>query len=277
MYQIKLDFSEQRIKTILRKIIFKKGRLKCPCCGCFKILRIKKEDRYHCQRCRKKFSILSRTWLKNIKIPLPIFIILLSFWLEDVTVGLASKFTGLSRPTVYKYFRLFRKYIVQTIDFEVKNSVQVDEAYFGQFRKQANYFHGKRTYQISEKTCVAGISCPTTGQLTTMIIEGRPGKPVKQFIYRKVPATIKVYSDGSPIYTYLNKYYGYDHQAQTHDLGFHNAYYIESCWSWMKRKLFKQYHHFTRKYAQEYVSELTFKFNTRKRDKNPFYYLSKSL
>jgi hypothetical protein len=45
----------------------------------------------------------------------------------------------------------------------------------------------------------------------------------------------------------------------------------------MKRKLFKQYHHMSRKYAKEYVSELTFKYNTRKEPRNPFDYIAKSL
>lgn len=275
MNKISLEFSESKTKTIFRNIIFKNGRIKCCHCGCFKIHSLKSENRYHCTRCRKKFSILSGTWMKNIKIPLPLFAALLSFWLEDVSIDLAGKLTKLSIPTIRRYYRLFRLNIVKTVEFKPKNSVQVDEAYFGRFKKQANYFHGFKTYRVAEKTCVAGISCPSTGQLATMVVEGKPGIPIKKFIYEQVPTNIKIYSDGSPIYTYLRK--DYFHTSQTHDLGFGNAYYIESCWSWMKRKLFKQYHHFTRKYAKEYVSELAFKFNTRKLSKNPFVYLKNSL
>ncbi len=275
MYHITAGISERKVRMMLRTIIFRKGRLRCPRCGCFRVLSVRNEDRYHCTRCRKKFSVLSGTWMKNVKIPLAFFIVLLSFWLEDVTVELAGKFTHLSRPTIYRYYALFRTHIVRALDFVAKNDVQVDEAYFGQFKKQANYFHGKRTYRVVEKTCVAGISCPSEGTLATQVIAVRPGLPIKQFIRALVPENITIYSDGSPIYTELRT--THDHYPQTHDLGFHHAYYIESCWSWMKRKLFKQYHHFTKKYAREYVSELTFKFNTRKSPKNPFDYIQKSL
>lgn len=275
MYTIQSPFSDRKIRTILRKLVFKNGRLRCPHCRCFKIKSIRQEDRWYCTRCRKRFSLTAHTWLKQVKIPLPLFIVLLSFWLEDVTVDLAAKLTSISRPTVYRYYRLFRRNIVKTATFKPEKNVQVDEAYFGQFKKQANYFHGKRTYKVVEKVCVAGISCPSTGQLATMVVEGKPGNPIKEFIRRQVPKDVWVYSDGSPIYTYLRN--DYFHIAKTHDLGFENAYYIESCWSWMKRKLFKQYHHFTRKYAPEYVSELTFKFNTRRLTKNPLYYLQNSL
>lgn len=275
MYHIQPDLSEKKVVAILRRIIFRRGRLHCPRCGSHRIWTIRSEGRYHCPRCRKKFSVLSGTWLKNVKIPLAFFVILPSFWLEDVTVELAVKLTGFSRPTIYRYYALFRKHIVQTLDFTPQNNVQVDEAYFGQFKKQANYFHGKRTYQVVAKTCVAGIACPTNGTLATQVIERKPGQPIKAFIRELVPENIVVYSDGSPIYTALRT--THLHIPQTHDRGFDNAYYIESCWSWMKRKLFKQYHHFTRKYAKEYVRELTFKYNTRKTEKNPLYYISKSL
>lgn len=267
--------SESKIRCILRKLIFKNGRLKCPHCGAFKVLSIKSEKRYHCKRCRKKFSLLSGTWMKEIKIPLPVFVFLLALWLNNYSVNQAVDLTGLSIPTIRKYFRLFRLNIVKTLDFQPKESVQVDEAYFGHFKRQANYFHGTRTYLVKNKTCVAGISCPQTGQLATKVVAGKPGKPIKRFIRQTVPQDILIYSDESPIYTALRE--DYNHISRTHDLTFQYAYYIESCWSWMKRRLFKQYHHFTKKYAKEYVSELTFKFNTRKLTKNPFEYLAKSL
>lgn len=169
MNKILSEFSESKLKIIFRNLVFKNGRVKCSHCGCFKIRSLKSENRYHCARCRKKFSILSGTWMKNVKIPLSLFIILLSFWLEDVPIGLAQKLTRTSIPTIRHYYRLFRLHIVKTIDFKPENSVQVDEAYFGRFKKQANYFHGFRTYRVAEKTCVAGISCPSTGQLAAAV------------------------------------------------------------------------------------------------------------
>jgi transposase-like protein len=274
MINVSCAFPERKIRAALRQVIFHKGRVHCTHCGYFRIIALEKEQRYFCKRCRRKFSLLSGTWLRNIKVPLSMFLLLLCLWLEDYQIKQARQLTRVSIPTIRKYFRLFRLHIVKTLDFRPQKHVQVDEAYFGQFKKMANYFHGHRTYKVVEKTCVAGIGCPATGELATMVVEGKPGKPIKEFIYQQVPTSVRVYSDGSHIYTNLRK--DYRHISRTHDLGFHYAYYIESCWSWMKRKLFKQYHHFTRKYAKEYVSELTFKFNTRKLDKNPFEYLAKS-
>lgn len=272
MIFLKSSYSERQIKAVLRKAIFKKGRINCPYCGRFRIRKI--ERRYYCPKCRKKFSLYSNTWLKNIKIPLKIFIIILECWLKGYSVKQSSQLSRLSFPTVRRYFRLFRRHIAKNLEFEPKESVQVDEAYFGAFKRQANYYHGFRKYKVVEKTGVAGISCPSTGQLKTKIIQGRPGRFIKGFIRQHVPTDIEIYSDDSCLYRWLNN--DYIHFSRTHDLGFHYSYYIESCWSWMKRRLFAQYHHFTRKYAQEYVSELTWRFNTRKSTENPLEYLSKS-
>jgi hypothetical protein len=39
---------------------------------------------------------------------------------------------------------------------------------------------------------------------------------------------------------------------------------IESAWAPLKRSIYGIYHHISRKHAQKYVDEITFKFNTRK-------------
>jgi transposase-like protein len=269
MLILKSSFSNKQIKAVLRKGLFPKGRVICPHCHGYRIRKI--EKRYYCQRCRKKFSLCSSSWLKNIRIPLKTLAVILESWLQSYSVKQTSKASNLSIPTIRRYFRLFRLNVVRSLEFKPEDSVQADEAYFGCFKKQANWLHGFKKYTVAEKTGVAGISCPATGQLVTKIIEGRPGKFVKEFIYQNVPPDITIYSDASYLYRRLNS--DYLHFSMSHDRGFDYSYYIESCWSWMKRRLFMQYHHFTRKYAKEYIAELTWRFNTRENTDNPLEYL----
>jgi transposase-like protein len=274
MISVSCSLSERKIETELRKIFFPpKGRLKCPHCGSFKVRR--SEERYRCPRCRKKFSLLSGTWLGHIRVPLSILMILLWSWIKGYSIDQAVDLTKLSRVSVRRYFRLFRLHVVKSVEFKPQDAVQVDEAYFGSYRKSSNVYHGVRTYKLAPKMCVAGISCPSLGQLALRVIEGVKTVPIQEFIREKVPEDVTVYSDGSAIYNDLKK--THRHISQTHDLGFHNAAYIEGCWSWAKRRLFKQYHHFTKTYAKEYVRELEWRFNTRKQDKNPLLYLRKSI
>lgn len=264
--------NERVLKARLRNLIFKNGRVVCPCCDRYRIQRI--ENRYWCGKCRKKFSLISHTWLKGMKISLDTFFSLLDCWLHEVPIVETVRRTRISVVSVRCWYRKFRLNIAKETVFKPEDNVQVDEAYFGRFKKQANYMHGYRKYKVVTKVCVAGIACPKTGTLATRVINGKPGKPIKAFIREYVPPTITVFADGSHIYTRLDETHFLI--QRTHDLGFQTAYYIESCWSWMKRKLFKMYHHFTRQYATEYVRELTWRFNTRTEHKDINLYLARS-
>lgn len=217
-------------------------------------------------------SPFSHTWLRHVKIPWKVFLAILTAWIKEYPIRMASEACGVSDVTIRRYYRLFRINVAKSVAFEPRDNVQVDEAYFGQFRKVSNFYHGYKKYELVEKICVAGISCPSTGMLAARVIRTFPKtKPILSFIMEHVPGDVKVYSDGSAIYNDLKK--THFHISQTHDLGFHNAYFIEGCWSWMKRKLFKMYHHFDRKYAEEYIAELTWRFNTRKLPKDPWQFL----
>lgn len=275
MIRITCVLSERQIECELRKMFFPKGRVRCTKCGYSHVYRLKNDGRYHCPKCRKKFSLLSHTWLRHIRIPLDTFMILLWSWMKEYSIVQAEDLTHLSIPSIRRYFRLFRLHVVRSVEFEPQKCVQVDEAYFGSFKKSSNIYHSQQTYRLKPKVCVAGIACPSLGTLALRVIEEVKTKPIQNFIREKVPTGVHVYSDGSPIYNNLKTTHW--HTSQTHDLGFHNAAYIEGCWSWTKRRLFKQYHHFTLKYAREYVAELEWRFNTRKSPKDPLAALRKSL
>lgn len=275
MYTIALPLSKRQIRARLRSCILKGKRITCAECGSFKLIYLKNENRYHCKKCRKKTSLFKFTWLRHVKISPVAFIKILTAWIKEVPVNVASEACSVSNVTIRRYYQLFRKYIVKSIEFKPRKDVQVDEAYFGQFKKQANYYHGIRTYKVIDKVCVAGIGCPSTGQLFAKVIRETPkGKAIREMIKENVPQNVIVYADGSYIYTRLSSTHTLI--QRTHDQGFHNAYYIEGCWSWMKRKLFKMYHHFDRKNAEEYIAELVWRFNTRKQPKDPWKYLSDS-
>lgn len=274
MSTVPSSFNERQVRSVLRKVITQRGHLKCPRCGSFAVLR--SERRYFCCACRKKFSLTSYTWLKHAKLSLAIVARILDCWISEYPITTTVRETGVSVPTVRRYFQLFRIHIVQTLDFKAKGHVQVDEAYFGTFRKRGNSYHGMRTYVVQNKVGVFGIACPTTGKLKTVVIGKKPGTFIRDFIHRSLSKDITIFSDKSPYYTKLRKE-GFRHHAQTHEQGFHTSYFIESCWSWMKRKLFKQYHHCTKRYATDYIAELTWRFNIREQARNPLDFLLQSL
>lgn len=276
MNTIPWSLSERHCSARIRECVLQGKRIRCVHCGSYNVLYLKQEARYHCKRCRKKTSLTQHTWLRYCKIPWKTFICLIWVWIHEYPIIQAAERCGVSIVTVRRYYRLFRQHLAKPITFQVKKSVQVDEAYFGSFVKQANSYHGTRTYKVVDKVCVAGIGCPETGMLYAQVIREIPkGDAIRAMICQHVPKRIIIYADGSFIYTKLS--HTYTLIQITHDQGFHNAYFIEGCWSYMKRKLFKMYHHFDRRYAEEYIAELVWRFNTRKKPKDPWYFLMESL
>ena len=173
MIRVSCSLSERQIACELRKIFFPpKGRICCVRCQSFRVKKVPKEDRYHCPKCRKKFSLLSGTWLGHLRIPLTTFMILLWSWMKGYSVDQAHDLTSLSVVTIRRFFRLFRLNIVKSVSFEPQDSVQVDEAYFGSFKKQSNSYHGVQTYHLKPKVCVSGIACPSLGTLAMRVIHG---------------------------------------------------------------------------------------------------------
>jgi hypothetical protein len=78
-----------------------------------------------------------------------------------------------------------------------------------------------------------------------------------------------VYSDELPAYEILGRWYNHEivnHSAKPKQYvnGEITTNTIESAWAPFKRSIYGIYHNISRKHAQRYVDEITFKFNTRK-------------
>ena len=88
--------SETKIRKQLRKIIFGK-HLFCPRCRSRKVY--VSENRYRCQKCRRPFTLLSGTWLKNIKLSLRTLYALLWCWTQRIPVLQTQKLCHLRHIT----------------------------------------------------------------------------------------------------------------------------------------------------------------------------------
>src|SRR3990172_8414219 len=96
--------SEAQIRTYLRRSIFGKNMF-CPVCHSRHVNRAA-QKRYWCMKCRRRFSLLSHTWLKDMKLNLRTFLalheLLLGFFpnLPSIKPKPASLFISLLNLTV---------------------------------------------------------------------------------------------------------------------------------------------------------------------------------
>ncbi len=127
MYQLNQVPSEAQIRKILKRIVFG-THVYCPVCKGRKVYAV--QGRYRCRKCRLRFSLLSHTWLANMRLPLPQFWWLLWCWTTQVPVRQTVSLTKLSEPTVRHWFDQFRHHLPEQYQ-ELEKLVQMDEAYFG--------------------------------------------------------------------------------------------------------------------------------------------------
>ncbi|MBI5452526.1 transposase, partial [Candidatus Gottesmanbacteria bacterium] len=66
MYQLRQIPSEAQIKKGIRQSVFGRN-VYCPACKSQRVLVF--ENRYRCRNCSTKFSLLSNTFLANLKLP----------------------------------------------------------------------------------------------------------------------------------------------------------------------------------------------------------------
>src|ERR1700677_827392 len=126
MYTLNQIPSTPQIKKFLRRTLFGKS-MWCP--ECRSRLVVKDHERYRCKKCRCRFSLLSHTWLANLKLPLQTFWMVLWCWTCAIPVKQAPALTGLSVVSIRPWCGLFRMCLAQETHV-LERMVQIADAYF---------------------------------------------------------------------------------------------------------------------------------------------------
>lgn len=230
-------------------------------CKSFNVLSY--ENRYRCRRCMLKFSLLSHTWLGNLKIPLPQFWLVLWCWTQRMPVKQTEGLASLSEKAVRHWFDLFRSNLPKDKTI-LEHVVQLDEAYFGRFSKLALLL-GK---QIGTKKLAYQI-----------LTSNAPGKiDAINFLRNNVKPETKLATDGSVIYKGIDKWFPVKHTFDIHKkFEFTNTSEIEGMFGVLRTFIRRMYHHITVKKFPEYMCEFYFRFCRPEMFKSPRDYLLNTL
>jgi len=248
---------EAKIWKYLRQVIFGKN-MSCPNCNSRRVYR--SEDRYHCRECRKPFSLLSSTWLSNMKLSLRTFWALLWCWTQQVPVLQTQKLCHVGEKTVYHWFRQFR---LRLPNFEpiLQGTVQMDEAYF----KKLSLVMAK---QVGSRRIAH-----------QFILKNSVDKnEAARFLFQNIQPKTKLHTDGASIYTKINQWWPVTHKKDIHrkwEFGLTSE--IEGLFGNLRTFIRRMYHHTTPEYLPEYVSEFCLRFSSPEIFDSPLSYLKKSL
>ena len=255
MYALNQVPSEAQIRKRLRKIIFG-SKIHCPQCMSRNIIRM--QERYRCRVCRTKFSLLSSTWLRDLKLPLPIFWLVCWCWVEVVPVKQAMKLCHLSEDAVRRWYERFRLHLPR-YDVNLRDTVQMDEAYF----KDWSLVMAKDTHRQLAHVMIA-----------SSVQRHHAAEFLKQFV---APES-NLYTDGAGIYRGIEQWWPVYHETDIHKkFEFGKTSQIEGTFGNLRTFIRRMYHHVTPAKLPLVVSEFSLRFCRKDIFESPDTYLEKSL
>lgn len=261
MYNFRQVPSEAKIKKYLRQIVF--GRdMYCPVCKSRKVYAC--QGRYRCRKCRIRFSLLSHTWLANMKLPLQQFWLVLWCWTTQIPVRQTVALTRLSEPTIREWFEEFRSHLPQEQDV-LEHLVQLDEAYFG--GKDGHTLLMAK--QIGEGRKVAFQVLPHTSPCR---------EHAWRFLQQNIAPQSQLNTDGGAIYNQIDQWWPVYHVRDIHKkFEFTNTSEIEGIFGVLRTFIRRMYHHVTVDKLEGHVREFCFRFSHPEMFENPRYILEKTL
>lgn len=257
MYTLNQIPSDAQIRKFFRRILFGKN-LFCPECRSRKVLKDRK--RYRCRGCRGRFSLLSHTWLSNMKLPYQTFWLILWCWTCQIPIRQTVSIAKCSEVTVRSWFSKFREHLPEE-EHVLEHLIQLDEAFF----KNMTLMMGK---QVGSRT------------LAYQVLPGiHPQRHhAGYFLFRKVKPGSELHTDGAGIYRGIEKWWPVVHKRDIHSKWeFSKTSEIEGIFGNYRTFVRRMYHHHWSKNLDQYVREFCFRFSSPELFENPRYYLMKTL
>lgn len=131
---------------------------------------------------------------------------LLWTYTQKIPVDQTGKLLGVSRPTIYRWYRLFCKHLPDGEDIRLDENIQIDEAYLGRRDKKAALLAAKQ--KGTSKVAVPVIQKGSVDKASAVSF-------LQQFAR---PGTL-VHSDGALIYKGLHRSWPVSHEYDVHRKG----------------------------------------------------------
>lgn len=213
---------ERQCHIQIFKLVY--GSTSCPRCSGKLLFRT---SYAWCGACRTKHSVKAATWLRQSNLPFQSIWLLLWCWQKQKATGTTVDITGVSYPTVRRWFQRFREQIPAST-LQLSGLIEVDESFFG---KQ----------KFGAQTIVIGAIERDTRRVRLQIIPDRAQDTLELFLSTHVARTSHILTDAFAGYHDL-EFYGFSHERCNHSNGhFGPTNMIENFWGVIKRSLRRLY------------------------------------
>lgn len=245
----------------------------CPFCKSYTVYKRQTERRYICSDCNSSFSVLSGTIFHSTKLPLRKWIIAIAL-ISPAKKGISSlqlsRSIGVNKNTAWYMQYRIRKAMQEEVLFN--GLMEVDETYIG--GKLAN-MHQAQKLKVNPKRNGMVHMVPVLGMLqrggktSLKMLNHNSGKHIKPILKEQVDPKSKIVTDG------FGGYYGIGKTFKRHirtnsekkqrKWGRYHLANIEGFFSTIKRAIVGQYHILSKDHLQDYLNEISFKYNYKDR------------
>ena len=240
----------------------------CPHCGSDNIAAVRERCPmpYRCRRCRKHFSVMSRTVMHASKLGAQTWLLGLFLIVANPkgrsSVQLATDL-GISQKSAWHVGHRLRRALADGSLPGFAGPVEADETYMG---GKARNRHAAR--RDPGKSPVIGVKDRSTGKVSATPVHEVTTATATAMVAATTKTGAEVYTDGSRVYDPLAAM-GFRHGRVIHSVGEYvrgsvSTNGVENYWSLLKRTYIGTYHWMSDDHLHRYIEEHSFRYNRRK-------------
>ncbi len=226
--------------------------IQCPFCGADSIHVSPNAQPmpYRCRKCRKYFSVRTKTVMHRSKLPLRKWLFamyLVATNLKGISSLKLHRDLNIRQATAWHLIHRIRK-AFESGDDLLSGPIEIDEAYLGGMARNRP--------KHRRLTAIVGIRDRSSREIRAMTISRVNQATLLQYLATNAAAGAMIYSDGNPAYRILPQHQAVRHSVAEYVSGEAHTNGIESFWAMLKRAFHGTFHHFSPKHMARYIQEM---------------------
>lgn len=258
------------------------GKPSCPRCGDSDVYRMmspknKKRVKYYrwnCHACVRQFSVRTGTIMEDSRVPMRHWCF--AYWQaasnkKGVSAKQIQRQTGLSYKSALFLLHRIRYGMIDDNPPKLTGIIEADETYIGGKKRRKGTIKDRGKH----KKIPVFAAAERGGEVRTKAMKRVTVKTVRRELERMVEKGQCLNTDEAPVYKQVGRVHFQIHEAVMHKIkeyarqghnGLVTTNSVESFFALVKRSLHGIYHSVSKKHLPSYLSEFSFRYNTRRMD-----------